>query len=160
MLVSKERQEFEAVSSEYGTIDRGSSKSDINDPNADIQETGNDVTSIYNQRIDQARSNYCDTRLGVFIRNMQTLEYSYFERALTPFSVNDFMWRLNKNQNLEAFNRAQHQFTWQPHGSQLTMIESVPASAVRFRLNQRTNAISLPALSKDVEYTLDWFDFE
>ena len=58
---------------------------DISDPKANIQETGNAVLSIYNHRIDQARSTYEDTRLGVLIRNMDTLEYCYFERTLTPF---------------------------------------------------------------------------
>lgn len=131
---------------------------DIDDPKADVQGTGNAVLSIYNQRIDEARSKYRDTRLGVLIRNMSTLEYCYFERALVPYSVNDYVWRLNDRQNLEASDGDVHQFTWQPHGSQLTLLETVPRSAIRFRLNQKPEVVSLSALLTDVSYSPEWVD--
>lgn len=133
---------------------------DINDPKANIQETGDAVLSIYNQRIDQARSTYRDTRLGVLIRNMDTLEYCYFERALTPFSINDFEWRLNKNRNLEGFVGDQHRFTWQPHGSQFTMLEEVPASAARFRLIKRPPSLSMASVLTDVDYHPGWVEHQ
>ncbi len=133
---------------------------DINDPKADISETGNAVLSIYNQRIHQARSTYRDTRLGVLVRNMSTLEYCYFERVLTPFSVTDFNWRLNRNQNLEGFFGDQHRFTWQPHGSQLTLLETVPESATRFRLNQRPASLSMESVLQDLQYEPGWIEYQ
>lgn len=133
---------------------------DIDDPKANVQQTGNAVLSIYNHRIDQARSKYGDTRLGVLIRNMDALEYSYFERTLTPFSVNDFEWRLNQRQNLEGYSDDQHRFTWQPHGSQFTMLEPVPASATRFRLSKRPPSLSMESVLTDVDYHRDWVKHE
>ena len=42
----------------------------ISDPRSDLQETGQAVLDIYNQRIDEARDEHDDVRLVVLVRNM------------------------------------------------------------------------------------------
>ena len=128
------------------------------DVKANPQLSGNQVLSIYNQRIDQARSKHQDTRLGVLIRNMKKLEFTYFERTLTPFAVNDFEWRLNKNDNFEAYIGDEHRFTFQPHGSQLTIREAVPASATRFRLAQRPAIVDMRSILEQVGFSSEWVE--
>ena len=48
----------------------------------------------------------------------------------------EFKW--NSKGNLEgwALNGGQHKFTWQPHGSQFTIIEEVPDSRLHIRIKQ------------------------
>ena len=132
--------------------------SGINDPFHDIQTTGDSVLTIYNSRLSEAHTEHSEVRLGILIRNMTTLEFTFFERSIAPIPLNDFRWELNRHQNFEAFLDARHAFTWQPHGSQFTIIEEVPQSATRFRILQRPNVASLEAVLRDVGFTQDWIE--
>ena len=128
----------------------------ITDAKSDIQTTGNSVLAIYNQRIDQVRSEYQDTRLGVLIRIMANLEFAYFERVLAPFPINDFSWQSNENGNLLGYRDGQHVFTRQPHGSQLTMMERVPSSSTRFKISQSPAEIDIESVLEQVGYSDEW----
>ena len=130
----------------------------INNPLKDVQATGNAVLEVYNRRIEEAREKHSDIRFLVFVRNMETREFTIFERAVHPFSVNDYAWRLNSNQNLEGFQSDEHIFTWQPHGSQFTIKEEVPASATRFRIRKKPPLIKIMEVLQTIAYEDDWIE--
>ena len=132
----------------------------ITDPTSDIQATGRAVLDIYNERINEAVRKYAQLRLAVFIRNMDTLEFAICERILHPLAVNNYRWRTNARGNLEGYETATagHAFTWQPHGSQLTVIERVPPSALRFRLRHRPKRLQLQHVLNLVQYNKDWLE--
>lgn len=125
----------------------------IDNPFDDIQATGNAVLEIQNNRIAETRERHADVRLMVFIRNMETQEFTMFERSIVPFAINSITWHRNEQGNLEGYEEDSHRFTWQPHGSQLTMVELIPESATRFRINS-----SPPQLN--VEHVLDLIEFK
>lgn len=57
----------------------------------------------------------------------------------------DYNWQWNDNDNLEGLSREtnNHVFTWQPHGSQFTIIENVPDKRLKLRIRKP------PTLNRD-----------
>jgi hypothetical protein len=126
----------------------------ITDPHEDIQRTGTAVLSIYNERINIAKDKYEPLRTVILIRNFETFEFSIFEHDIYRYVTTEYEWRANKDGNLEGFDIAinRHCFTWQPHGSQFTVLYDVPASAIKFTVKQP------PIL--DFEKTLEQVGFD
>jgi len=94
------------------------------------------VLSIWNNRVNEALDRYTDLRIVVLIRNMTTRQFRIFEEEAQRFVPTEFRWSFNAQGNLEGHNKTtgEHQFTWQPHGSQFTILRPVPASARRFSM--------------------------
>jgi len=130
----------------------------ISDPRADVQKTGQAVLDIYNQRIHKASWDHDDKRLVVLIRNMSRQEFTLFERPITRVVVNGYEWKLNKENNLVGFDGDRHAFTWQPHGSQFTVIEPVPASAMRFRIKKQPLTLEMRHVLNLVRFNSDWIE--
>jgi len=128
----------------------------ISDPLANVQATGNSIIKIYNSRIEQAREEYSDLRLLVFVRNMDTLKFTIFERPIVPFAVNDYQWKVNRQKNLEAYKDEEHAFTWQPHGSQFTIKEPIPESATKFWITHRPRTIHMRHVLNLVRFESGW----
>jgi len=110
----------------------------ISDPRKDVQATGRAVLAIWNQRVRESLNRHDELRLMVLIRNIEAQECVLFEDDIARFPADNYTWTVNKNKNLEGKDRStgQHSFTWQPHGSQLTIIRSVPGSARLFSINR------------------------
>ncbi len=132
--------------------------SGISDPFKNIQDTGQAVLAVYNDRLSEARKECSDIRICVLVRNMKSLEFAFFERSIIPIAPEDYTWELNKNQNLEAFFSGVHAFTWQPHGSQFTIIESVPQNVTKFRILKHPDVARLDVVLRDVGFSNDWIE--
>jgi hypothetical protein len=111
---------------------------DVTDPHENIQHTGTMVLSIWNERINIAKERYEPLRTSVLVRNFNTLEFTLFEHESLRYSTSDFSWKENKNGILEGYNvvTGEHQFSWQPHGSQFTIICGIPPAATKFRIRR------------------------
>lgn len=108
----------------------------ITDPHADIDRTGEAVLGIWNERINIAKERFEPLRSSLLLRNPNKLEFTLFEHELYRFNIKDFKWTVNKNGNLEGqhIETGKHKFTWQPHGSQFTIIYEIPKSAKKFKI--------------------------
>lgn len=106
----------------------------ITDPHQDVERTGEAVLMIWNERINLAKERYEPLRTSVLIRNFNSMEFLVFEQETVRYNIKDYFWTANKNGNLEGFERIskEHKFTWQPHGSQFTILYDVPLSAQKF----------------------------
>jgi len=131
---------------------------DFSDPLKDVQATGQAVIEIYNARIDQAKWDHDDMRMLVLVRNMTTQEFVLFERPIAPFVVNDYTWHRNDNNNLEGHMGERHAFTWQPHGSQFTIIEPIPPGATRFRIKREPPKLLMNDVLKMIDFEPDWVE--
>ena len=102
----------------------------IENPRENPSETGRAVISVWNARVDEALNEFDDLRIVVLVRNTVSRQFSIFEEEAHRYNPSDFQWTFNKRGNLEGHNRLnrEHQFTWQPHGSQFTVLRRVPAS--------------------------------
>jgi len=108
----------------------------ISDPHENVQKTGSAVLGIWNERINIAKETYEPLRASILVRNFSTLEFLLFENEPERFIVKNYIWKENRNGNLEGYDALsnKHIFTWQPHGSQFTILYDIPVSARRFKI--------------------------
>lgn len=94
----------------------------------DPQIIGEQVLEIWNSRVEFLRSKYAHLRTVVLIKSNDLTLLVTFEFETVRYPIDKFIWKKNQNGNLEGYSREemQHRFTWQPHGSQFTIIEPVP----------------------------------
>ena len=65
-------------------------------------------------------------------------EVVVFEFETIRYDNELFTWEWNKNKNLVGREKktGEHRFTWQPHGSQFTIIEDVPEKSLVINIKQ------------------------
>ena len=110
----------------------------ITDPFADVQQTGEAVLRIWNNRIQDAIGRIDDLRTAVLMRDMENFRFALFESETEIFEPVDYRWRLNSRNNFEGVHQSNdcHTFTWQPHGGQFTIIRQVPDSVIQFSIRK------------------------
>ncbi|MCY4465069.1 MAG: hypothetical protein OXE46_06000 [Chloroflexi bacterium] len=130
----------------------------IDDPHADINETGKAVLSIWNSRLDEALDEHDDLRIIVLVRNIDTREFLLFEEEAQRFVPGEYAWSYNKRRNLQGLHKqsGKHIFTWQFHGSQFTIFRDVPSSSRRFRIVPDVPTLSEAGILEAMKFTTDW----
>lgn len=104
----------------------------------DPSDLGEKILSIWNERVAGIRKLYKHVRTVVLIKSDDLLEAAVFEFETILYGVDGFWWQWNERNNLEGFSKDvnQHIFTWQPHGSQFTIIEDVPKDRLAIRIKK------------------------
>lgn len=127
----------------------------ITDHYEDASKTGGAVLSIWNARVNEALSQYDDLRVAVLVRNFPARQFLIFEEEARRYTPSEYSWSFNNQNNLEGRERltGRHAFTWQPRGSQFTIIRSIPASARTFGI-----AVDVPLI--DAEDVLDRIGYD
>jgi len=106
------------------------------------QEIGNDVLKIWNARVESLRNKFSHLRTVVLIKSDDLTKLAVFETDTILYPIDDFNWLRNKRGNLEAYDtERKHRFTWQPHGSQFTIIEDVPQECLLVQVKSPKNSI-------------------
>ena len=109
----------------------------ITDPHENPQRTGTAVLSIINERINIAKDQYEPLRAVICVRNFPEFKFALFEYDMYRYVAADYEWKPNNNGNLEGRDaNGRHCFTWQPHGSQFTVLYDVPPSVIKFSVQQ------------------------
>lgn len=101
-------------------------------------DLGEKVLSIWNERVAGIRKLYRHVRTVVLIKSEDMLEVVAFEFETIIYDQNNFWWQWNERNNLEGYAKCNdiHTFTWQPHGSQFTIIEDVPDQRLAIRIRK------------------------
>ena len=124
------------------------------DTSAEAVNLGELVLDIWNERVSAIREKYKHLRTIVLIKSNDLTEVVIFEFDTIRYDYELFDWKWNKNNNLEGYDKksGDHRFTWQPHGSQFTIIEPVPNNSMVVQIKQ-------PApLDKDIVLNSIGFD--
>ena len=134
--------------------------SGITDPFADIQATGRAVLDVWNARLDESFNDHDDLRIFVMMRNMSTLEFTLMEYEAARYVAAEYTWRRNTHGNLEGIEAdgGAHRFTWQPHGSQFTVIHHVPESAYRFRITHTPGTLEERQVLSLIGFDESWIE--
>ncbi|MDO4543418.1 MAG: hypothetical protein Q4C01_02595 [Clostridia bacterium] len=129
----------------------------IYDPHEDIAKTGEAVLAIWNERINIAKERYEPLRTNVLVRNFNSLEFTLFEHETLRYNTRDFIWKENKRGNLEGFDIATntHRFTWQPHGSQFTILYDLPSSVKKFKV-RRPPVFDFENMMQEIGFDESW----
>ncbi|WP_426984064.1 hypothetical protein [Brevibacillus borstelensis] len=109
---------------------------DIN--TVDVDDLGAKILEIWNSRVSEIRSKFKHVRTVVLIKSDDLTELVVFETDTLLFDPELYKWSWNARNNLEGRSIAtnEHRFTWQPHGSQFTIIEHVPAEHLAIKIRK------------------------
>lgn len=134
--------------------------SGIQDFFADIQATGSAVLNVWNARVNESLSQHEDLRIFVMVRNLSALEFTLFEFEAVRFIPANYQWQVNERNNFEGIDRVTgaHVFTWQPHGSQFTVLHHIPPSAYRFRIRKMPITLEERHVLQLVNFRDDWIE--
>jgi hypothetical protein len=122
-------------------------------------ELGGKILSIWNERVAGIRKLYQHLRTVVLVKSNDLLELAIFEFETVIYPTDQFWWQWNENNNLEGFSKGtdNHIFTWQPHGSQFTIIENVPASRLAIKIKQPPHQ-NRELVLKSIEFDESWVE--
>ncbi len=118
---------------------------------------GEKVLAIWNERVAGIRKLYKHVRTVVLIKSDDLLELATFEFETIIYSEGQFWWQWNERNNLEGFHKSsdQHIFTWQPHGSQFTIIENVPDERLAIKI-RKPPTLDRDAVLKSIKFDESW----
>jgi len=112
---------------------------------------------IWNTRVEEIRSRYPHLRTVVLVKSNDLLKLTAFEFDTIRYDAEQFEWKWNKGGNLEGWRSERHFFTWQPHGSQFTIIEQVPDDKVCIKLRQ-PEAVNEEEILKAIGFDDSWVE--
>lgn len=104
------------------------------DPNA----VGQSVLEIWNERVSAVREKFQNLRTVVLVKSNDLTEVVVFEFDTIRYDPELFVWEWNKNGNLRGIEKSttEHRFTWQPHGSQFTIVEEIPEDSLLIKIKE------------------------
>lgn len=108
------------------------------DTSVDPNLPGEQVLAIWNDRVSAIRERFDHLRTIVLIKANDLSEVLVFEFETIRYDPELFYWEWNKSKNLEGFMKGsnKHMFTWQPHGSQFTILEAVPKNSLVIKIRK------------------------
>jgi hypothetical protein len=111
---------------------------DTIDVNAEPNLVGKSILDIWNERVSAIREKFQNLRTVVLVKSYDLNEVVVFEFDTIRYDPELFVWEWNINGNLLGIEKStiEHRFTWQPHGSQFTIIEEVPDKSLVIRIQQ------------------------
>ncbi len=111
---------------------------DTIDIHANPNVVGVAVLDIWNERVSAIREKFQNLRTVVLIKSNDLTEVVVFEFDTIRYDPELYVWEWNKNGNLRGIDKSsmEHRFTWQPHGSQFTIIENVPDNSLTITIKQ------------------------
>jgi len=124
---------------------------------------GSQVIQIWNGRVESLRDRFRELRTVVLLKpnsfDNEKIPFSVFEFETVRYPDDRYEWRKNKNGNLEGFTSetGEHKFTWQRHGSQFTIVESVPIERLKFFV-KRPSQLSQDEVLNLVGYDNSWIE--
>ena len=103
---------------------------------AEPNKIGKMVLDIWNERVSGIRQYFKFARTVVLVKAPNYDEYLIFETETVRYDADQFVFEWNDRGNLEGYTKEDHihKFTWQPHGSQFTIIEEIPRERYHLKI--------------------------
>lgn len=103
---------------------------------AEPNKIGKMVLDIWNERVSGIRQYFKFARTVVLVKGPSYDEYLIFETETIRYDADQFVFVWNSRGNLEGYTKEDHihRFTWQPHGSQFTIIEEIPKERYHLKI--------------------------
>ena len=96
------------------------------------------ILEIWNESVSAIREKFKHLRTIVLVKSNNLSEVVVFEFETIRYDYELYKWEWNKNNNLVGTHKktGEHCFTWQPHGSQFTIIEEIPEKCLVIKIKQ------------------------
>lgn len=127
------------------------------DPGVSPTRVGGLVLKIWNERVHAVRQKFKEVRTVILLKSKDLSEVAVFEMETVPYNGKLYKWEWNRNGNLYGFHKKtrEHCFTWQPHGSQFTIIRDVPDKRLVIKTKRPQN-LDKGQVLKAVGCRKDW----
>ena len=123
----------------------------------DPDKVGQHVLGIWNQRVSSVRERFSHCRSVVLIKSQSLSECALFEFETIRYDYEQYVWSWNTNHNLVGHTQnGDVRFTWQPHGSQFTIIENVPPNRTAFRIQLPAGRLSKESALAELGFDDTW----
>ena len=132
-------------------------REDVVNEGADPVRIGHEVIAIWNARVEEVRSRYPHLRTVVLIKSDDLSTLRVFEVETKRYDAETYAWKWNARGNLEGRRDGAHRFTWQPHGSQFTILEEIPTNCIDFKV-RRPGRLDKDAILQSVGYDSSWVE--
>lgn len=121
-------------------------------------EIGEMVLGIWNERVSAVRHIFKFVRTVVLVKKKDYLEYLIFEFDTVRYDAELYYFQWNTRGNLEGYDKQHnnHCFTWQPHGSQFTIIEKIPQERLHIRV-KHPGMLDKASVLKTLDFSEDWY---
>jgi len=125
--------------------------------NVEPNHLGEQVVSIWNERVSLIRKLYKHVRTVVLVKSDDLTEVLVFEFDTVRYEPELYSWKWNKRGNLEGFYKQSgaHCFTWQPHGSQFTILETIPDNCLIIKINP-PEKLNKESVLKNLGFNKNW----
>lgn len=124
----------------------------------DPNELGKMVLQIWNERVSAVRQVFKFVRTVVLVKSKDYKDYLVFEFDTIRYDPELYTFQWNKRGNLEGFEKesGEHKFTWQPGGSQFTIIEKIPQERLHISVRQ-PDQIDKATILSAVGFDKTWY---
>ncbi|MDY2951109.1 MAG: hypothetical protein SOT04_03625, partial [Eubacteriales bacterium] len=125
--------------------------------NADPNHIGKMVLDIWNERVSGVRQIFKFVRTVVLVKSKDFSDFLIFETDTIRYDPELYYFVWNRRGNLEGYLKSDHihKFTWQPHGSQFTIIEQIPENRLHVQI-KKPITVDKSVILKSVGYSKDW----
>ncbi len=124
----------------------------------DPDELGEMVLQIWNERVSAVRQVYKFVRTAVLVKSKDYKDYLVFEFDTVRYDPELYYFEWNKRGNLEGHEKEtkKHKFTWQPGGSQFTVMEDIPKERLHLSV-KAPEPIDKETLLETIRFDKSWY---
>lgn len=125
----------------------------------DPNELGKMVLDIWNERVSAVRQVFKFVRTVVLVKSKDYKDYLVFEFDTVRYDAELYYFKWNKRGNLEGYDKEshKHKFTWQPGGSQFTIIEDIPQDRLHISI-KKPETIDKSVILEAVKFDKSWYN--
>ena len=118
------------------------------------------VLDIWNERVSAVRQIYKFVRTVVLVKGKTFEDFLIFETDTVRYDSELYEFKWNKKNNLEGYSKSdnRHCFTWQPHGSQFTIIEEIPDNYTVIKV-RKPEKLDKEQVLQAVGYDKSWITY-
>ena len=116
------------------------------------------VLDIWNERVSAVRQIYKFVRTVVLVKAKDYSNFLVFEFDTVRYDPELFYFKWNKDKNLEGYDKETntHRFTWQPSGSQFTIIEQIPEERIHLQI-KKPERVDKETILKALDFNSSWY---
>lgn len=125
----------------------------------DVAELGEKILEIWNARVTDVRTKFRHVRTVVLLKGDDLSEISVYEEDTVLLTPCAYYWQWNDRGNFEGYELKTdiHRFTWQPSGSQFTIISDVPEHRLKLRI-KKPPLVDKADVLKSIKFDKSWIE--
>ncbi len=125
---------------------------------ADPNKLGAMILETWNKSLSVVRG-FDEERFSVLFAGKDSSSAVFFEVPIVSFEPSEYVWEWNEDEGLDGYEKGTdvQRFTWQPHGSQFTVISRVPDNRLKLRI-RRPQLLDRDSVLEQLKFDPSWVE--